>query len=349
MRDKTTILIVFIIISGTGCIQERSNEEIAKSYYFKALEYDDAGDYPKAIEYYEKSIGYYPNNYNTYYNKALCLYKVNRLQEALETINKGLEIENRDYEGLSLRGEIYFNLGEYNKSKRDLNRSLALNQEDSSLWVDYCAVLDKLKRYDEALLACDKALGLDSNNSLAWSNRGGVLKGLSRYNESLSSFEKALEINPRDIMPMKGIVEVKGELRKDTEIIWIKHEIQEHKISFDKPDYWMTVEDPDAEKLEIILMGEHSILRFKIDEVDPEYTLEDFLGNIDVYDSKKIEINGKEAYTAKTRAKDTPTEYSVTIIKCNATKMLTITQLTENKETKNYQQIMSRIVNSARC
>ena len=68
----------------------------AKEWLNKGNEFAKRGNYPKAIEAYDKAVEIDPQNAKAWYNKGVALGELERHQEALEAYDKAIEIDHRD-------------------------------------------------------------------------------------------------------------------------------------------------------------------------------------------------------------------------------------------------------------
>lgn len=78
----------------------------SRPYFAGALYYLDNGkDLNKALEWFDKAIAQNPNSFPAYYQKARCLAKLGKKQEAISTAKKGIEMaqkaNNADYVALN--------------------------------------------------------------------------------------------------------------------------------------------------------------------------------------------------------------------------------------------------------
>ncbi|WP_457613913.1 tetratricopeptide repeat protein [Methanocaldococcus sp.] len=72
-----------------------NNKEKAREIYKKGVEIGNAGDVEKALEYFSKAIELDPLYKDAYFNKALALRMLGRLDEARDWFLKGLAIQEK--------------------------------------------------------------------------------------------------------------------------------------------------------------------------------------------------------------------------------------------------------------
>ncbi|KAF7679667.1 Stress-induced-phosphoprotein 1 [Astathelohania contejeani] len=82
-------------IDSSLIYKEKGNEEFKK------------GNYTQAMEYYTQSINENPNNEILYSNRAACLTKLNRLEEAIQDCLKAIEINPKFLKGYIRLGGLY--------------------------------------------------------------------------------------------------------------------------------------------------------------------------------------------------------------------------------------------------
>ncbi len=89
------------------------------------------GDYDGAIHLYTKLLDIDSNNkiFNStiYANRALCYQKKNKLIEALQDINKSIDLNSSYLKAYYRRATIYVNLKNADKAKQDLIKVLKID------------------------------------------------------------------------------------------------------------------------------------------------------------------------------------------------------------------------------
>jgi tetratricopeptide (TPR) repeat protein len=97
----------------------------------KANESFKKGDYDGAIHLYSKLLEIDSNNkiFNStiYANRALCYQKKNKLIEALQDINKSIDLNTSYLKAYYRRATIYVNLKNAEKAKQDLTKILKID------------------------------------------------------------------------------------------------------------------------------------------------------------------------------------------------------------------------------
>ncbi|MSQ41143.1 MAG: tetratricopeptide repeat protein [Dehalococcoidia bacterium] len=99
-------------------------------------------------------------------------------------------------EGHWLRGNSYYETGNYLEALASYDKALGMNSNLASAWSSQSAALGLLGSHNEALASAEKALALDPNSATAWSNRSAASTGLGHHAEALASVDKAIELDP---------------------------------------------------------------------------------------------------------------------------------------------------------
>jgi len=138
---------------------------------------------------------------NTLNNEAVKLIGSGNHQEALELLNKALEIDPDHVHALANKGWALQGLKEQEEAivwfdkalEVDPNYVHALNNKGNSLLA--------LGNLEESIVWFDKTLEVDPNYIYALNNKGYALYKLEQYEEAIVYFNKALEVNPNYNIP----------------------------------------------------------------------------------------------------------------------------------------------------
>lgn len=92
--------------------------------------------------------------------------KANEIDElALADLNKAIEIDNRDYEALVLRGQIYYDRGEVDKANRDISDSLLIEPNSIQGVMMRSLVAARQGRYSDAIADMEMLVRANPRNS----------------------------------------------------------------------------------------------------------------------------------------------------------------------------------------
>ncbi|TAF07426.1 MAG: tetratricopeptide repeat protein, partial [Oscillatoriales cyanobacterium] len=178
--------------------KERNEEDPRLKAYFDEIKYcREQKDDVSALEYADKLVES-RGDAKDWSEKGRCLNRLKRYDEALECLDKAIEIDSNYARAWAYQGDVLDDLKRYDEALASFDRAIELDANDPWDWAHRGNVLNNLKRYDEALVSCDRAIELDANYQLAWALRGYVLYNLKRYDEALVSFDRAIELDAND-------------------------------------------------------------------------------------------------------------------------------------------------------
>jgi serine/threonine protein kinase len=159
---------------------------------FSNLNYDE-----EAIEKLDKALELDENNIPALRAKGVCLNKLGKYEEALEYINKVIELDPTDVNALSHKIACYIQLHEYQKAEQFYSE----NFKQLSKFPDAIHHLGRsyqdLNLHEEAIEYFDEALKHNPiEPSQIYNSKGISLRVLRQYNVAIGCFKKAIEFNP---------------------------------------------------------------------------------------------------------------------------------------------------------
>jgi tetratricopeptide (TPR) repeat protein len=202
------------------------NSKNHEAWYLKGAALEELGRYDEAITAYGRAIEH-NQSYRSSYAKAGLLSKLNRTDEAIEVYNEYIEAFPEDPEPFLNKGIILSETKRHEEALDTIERGIELNQSHGFLWFFKGLTLNAMGRCDEALIIFDnveelmpndleiiliwkgeclkklnqteklfklsnEALGLYPDNGDFWLKKGDSLKDMKRYDESLQAYDKAL-------------------------------------------------------------------------------------------------------------------------------------------------------------
>ncbi len=121
-------------------------------------------------------------------SRSWSLFKSQRFEEAVASLDKAIAIEPNNVEIWRLRGVSLWILGSLEEALANFDKALEIQPLVYTHWIDRGYILSSLEQYSEAIASFEKAIALEPNNSLAWNNRGNALAKLQEYQEAIASF-----------------------------------------------------------------------------------------------------------------------------------------------------------------
>ena len=117
-----------------------------------------------------------PNSCSGPFEKSVELYKTQRYDEAISSLNETIKICPYSADAWYDRGYIEFKLKRYNESLDDFSKAIELDPKDpkdAEYWMFKGIVLLELKRYNDALSAFNISLNINPNlpHACEWKDR----------------------------------------------------------------------------------------------------------------------------------------------------------------------------------
>ena len=164
----------------------------------KAFEYNNSGDYNKAIEYANKSIQINPQNDSAWSNMGRAYGNLGDYKKEIECANKAIQINPKNDSAWHTLGAAYESLGNYNKAIEYTNKAIQINPKNDSAWNNLGYAYDSLGDYNKAIEYYNKAIQLNPKNYASWTNLGWTYNLLVDYNKAIEYLNKAIQINPKN-------------------------------------------------------------------------------------------------------------------------------------------------------
>jgi tetratricopeptide (TPR) repeat protein len=155
-----------------------------------------SNDYETALKAYARANEIEPDNTQSIVMSLLLLYKLDRLNESIELVNKAIVSNPRSEYFWIIKGLALGGLGMRDSSEEAFIAARMMSHS-SDIWDELSWDLYKLKEYNESLILANTAIEIDPNNSYSWSTKGAALIGLGMNEIAVECLDKALENDPR--------------------------------------------------------------------------------------------------------------------------------------------------------
>ncbi|WP_293193897.1 MULTISPECIES: tetratricopeptide repeat protein [unclassified Microcoleus] len=177
-------------------IENNEEDPLLKAYYDEMENCIEQKDDVSALAYAERLVTS-RGEARDWLEKGRCLNRLKRRDEALECLDKAIEIDSNYARAWANKGNVLKILQRYEEALVSFDKAIALDPSNkwAWAWAMRSNVLNNLRRDEEALVSCDRAIALDPNYQWAWYMRGNELNNLKRYEEALVSFDRAIELD----------------------------------------------------------------------------------------------------------------------------------------------------------
>ncbi len=162
----------------------------------RALPLHQAGRFAEAEPLYSRVLAADPNNFPALHLMGLLRWQQQRMDEALQLMEKALKVQPGAPETLSNYAIALSSLGRNEEALAALDQALKARPASPKALANRGAIKCKLGRAEEGLKDFDAALALDPRHVEALNNRGLTLHGLRRYEEAVAAFDALLKLVP---------------------------------------------------------------------------------------------------------------------------------------------------------
>ncbi len=173
------------------------NDELQMAKRGAGIVYSNEGHYTMAIEQFEDALSYAGDAYTA--AELDILYYLaeaqSRVGDSVSAIKSYTEIidANDDANAYMLRGLIYYNIGDYEKTEADLEMAIRMNKKNYRTYLTYYDVLMAQGKTEEAREILLKATKLGGKNGEDYANRGMIYVYMKDYENAVEAFQKAID------------------------------------------------------------------------------------------------------------------------------------------------------------
>ncbi len=153
---------------------------------------NDLALWNNAIENYPEASGH---PYNARGNISLAAKKYS---EALQDLNKAVELTPRESSVFYNRGNVYLDLEKFDFALKDFTKAISLRKNNPDYFVNRAMTYDALEKLPDAINDMNSAIKLDPNQAALFSERGVYFAKSGDLISAERDFRRALALNPND-------------------------------------------------------------------------------------------------------------------------------------------------------
>ncbi|MBV6621953.1 MAG: tetratricopeptide repeat protein [Rivularia sp. (in: Bacteria)] len=163
----------------------------------QSLDYRKLKRLDKALFTINKAIQLQPENPNLYLIKRVILSDLKQYAQAEVAITEAIKLSPRAlfYDS---RGILYRNQKKWDLALADYNQAININPEDASVYINRGNLYKDKKKWDLALADYNKAIQINPENASAYNNRGILNQDKKKWDLALADYNKAIQINPEN-------------------------------------------------------------------------------------------------------------------------------------------------------
>ncbi len=177
----------------------------------KGVQLSENKEFEKGFENFEKAIKVHElikspefknrvpirfNYKNELIKKARIDILEDKLEEAIKSCEKALELDNSFIEAYYHIGKVNIRKKEYDLARKSLRKVINLKPDHYESWNLVGFTHEKKKEFDSALTAYEQAIKYKTDFAEAYYNKGNALKSKVQHEEAIKSYSKAIEFDP---------------------------------------------------------------------------------------------------------------------------------------------------------
>lgn len=153
----------------------------------------------KGLEYFNRGLAYDKDNIKLLFNKACCLFEMDRIDEAETIFKRVIELcdgEEKTEDVLEFKYESFLFLKDFENAKMTVQELLEKYPNNTGALLQTAINLNKEIRYEKALEYVDRVLEIDSSDYNAILIKCEILMDMEKYDLAKKYLDKAFEMNP---------------------------------------------------------------------------------------------------------------------------------------------------------
>lgn len=200
----------------------------------RGLHYIDADEFEKGLADLMKVLEIKPDDIVAHQAAAQALTSLKKFDEALEHLNKSIDLNDKTGNGYILRARLQAAKGDNAKAEEDLNSALKVNPTNLAALLMRAEIRARDEKYDLAEGDINRALEIRPDIPQAILLRAGVYAAQKKFNAAITDLETLLKLDPTNVeirlqigsfyvadeRPSKGI-EIFTDVIKDNPESWM--------------------------------------------------------------------------------------------------------------------------------
>ena len=162
--------------------KEGKNEKAAYAYAY-------AEEYKESIKCGGSPLSYYEEGMRKYFQTD---YK-----EAINNLDKALEMDDKFWKAWKEKGIMHYTLKEYDKAIECYLKTTEIIDDKVEVWYNLGLAYIAKEEYDKAIESLNKALTIKPNYYKALNNKGVASSRIEQYDIAEDCYKKAVELKPK--------------------------------------------------------------------------------------------------------------------------------------------------------
>ncbi|MBU0633926.1 MAG: tetratricopeptide repeat protein, partial [Candidatus Omnitrophica bacterium] len=169
-----------------------------EAYLLMGKSFMEEGDYPSAIQWFDKATKVYPEDGQAYSFMGSCYGHKGGLKEAMAYFEKSIVVDPGYYESYLKLGIICNGRVDSKKAIEYLEKAIQLNPHSSQAYCELAIAYFGLERFSEGLQYSQQSLSLNPMNSDAYYWTAVMCSRQGHLEKALELLSKGMELAPHD-------------------------------------------------------------------------------------------------------------------------------------------------------
>jgi tetratricopeptide (TPR) repeat protein len=168
-----------------------SNGDLSQIHDRLGINYNNKGDYPKAIEAFQKLVTLTPTA-PACYKLGVAHGNNNDFQEAIEAYRRAISLDESYLHSYYKLADVYAKTENFGEAIRCLTQAVDMNADNSESHFRLGSVHNARGAYDQAIAAFNRVLALDANYSGIYQSLGIAYEQKGEHNRAIEFFKKSI-------------------------------------------------------------------------------------------------------------------------------------------------------------
>ncbi len=168
-----------------------SSGDLSQIHDRLGINYNNKGDYPKAIEAFQKLVGLTPSA-PAFYKLGVAYGNNNDFQEAIEAYRKAISLDPQYLSPYYKLADVYAKTENFGEAIRCLTQAVDINADVAESHFRLGSVHDARGAYDQAIAAFNRVLALNANYPGIYQSLGIAYEQKGEHNRAIEFFKKSI-------------------------------------------------------------------------------------------------------------------------------------------------------------
>ena len=207
------LLVLILLLSQFGYV----NAQTLAGYTGLGSKAIERGNYTQALEYLNKAIDISQFNSEAFFLRGYTKYELDDYIGAEKDFGQALRLNPKNHEAYLYRGVSRSQQLKYKEAFEDFNQAIRLNDEDWRVFTNRALTSLQLDRYVDVISDCNRIIKLEKDNAQTYLLRGEAKSGLEMYRVAIEDFERAMKKDSLAMQPIlrRGIARVELKMHEE--------------------------------------------------------------------------------------------------------------------------------------